>query len=227
MATTTESEWLPLLLQTSDPLFPTGAYAHSFGLEEMVRLGVVKNEESLRQFLLTQVIPALQNFELPLLRFVHEDAMGRNVEGICGIDADLDAWKIGRELREASTQMGSRRLQMLLKIAPTPLLEEFSGRNSSNHHLVVFGLQMAGSPLDAALIAYLYQSLAAFCSASLKLIRIGQDGCQRVLANCLEEVSSVIHDSKKIAREDCGWFNPLLEIASMRHEFAFERLFIS
>jgi len=224
---TTDSEWLPLLLQTSDPLFPTGAYAHSFGLEEMVRVGVVKNEETLRHFLLTQVLPALENFELPLLRFVHEAAVGGQLERICEIDADLDAWKIGRELREASMQMGSRRLQMLLKIAPMPLLEEYAARNSSNHHLVVFGLQMAGSPLDAALIAYLYQSLAAFCSSSLKLIRIGQDGCQRVLASCLKEVTGVVSNSKQIARQDCGWFNPLLEIASMRHEFAFERLFIS
>jgi len=224
---TTESEWLPLLLQTSDPLFPTGAYAHSFGLEEIVRLGVVKDEDSLRQFLLTQVMPALQNFELPLLRLVHESALGHQIEEICKIDADLDAWKIGRELRDASVQMGSRRLQMLLKIAPTPLLEEYSARNSSNHHLVVFGLQMSGSPLDAALIAYFYQSLAAFCSASLKLIRIGQDGCQRVLASCLREIPCGVQNSKQIARKDCGWFNPLLEIASMRHEFAFERLFIS
>ena len=28
------SPWLAFVLQTSDPLFPTGAYAHSLGLEE-------------------------------------------------------------------------------------------------------------------------------------------------------------------------------------------------
>jgi len=224
---TIDSEWLALVLQTGDPLFPTGAYAHSLGLEEVVRLGLVCDEKSLRQFLVNQVLPALQNFELPLVRFVHEAAIRNNLDEICGIDADMDAWKIARELREASSQMGSRRLQMLLKVASTPLLQNFAQRDSRNHHLVVFGIQMAGVPLDAALTAYLYQSLAAFCSASLKLIRIGQDGCQRVLAGCLGSVSAVVSESKTVSREECGWFNPLLEIASMRHEFAFERLFIS
>lgn len=224
MATT---EWLALVLQTSDPLFPTGAYAHSLGLEELVRLGIVRDEESLREFLLNQILPALQNFELPLLRFAHEAAVQADLEALCEIDSDLSAWKIGRELREASLQMGGRRLQMLLKIAPTPVLEGFAQRNSSNHHLVIFGIQMAQAPLDAALTAFLYQSLAAFCSAALKLIRIGQDGCQRVLAGCLASAPTAVEQSKKIGREECGWFNPLLEIASMRHEFAFERLFIS
>ena len=43
--------WLPALLQTSDALFPTGAYAHSLGFEESVRLGIVRDEDSLRAFL--------------------------------------------------------------------------------------------------------------------------------------------------------------------------------
>src|SRR4051812_34213231 len=51
-------EWLPFLLQTADALFPTGAYAHSLGFEESVRLGFVRDEASLRRFLLEQIIPA-------------------------------------------------------------------------------------------------------------------------------------------------------------------------
>ncbi len=40
----TDLPWLPFLLQTSDALFPTGAYAHSLGFEEIVRLRVVTDE---------------------------------------------------------------------------------------------------------------------------------------------------------------------------------------
>ena len=41
-----ELPWLPFLLQTADALFPTGAYAHSLGFEEIVRLDVVRDESS-------------------------------------------------------------------------------------------------------------------------------------------------------------------------------------
>jgi len=41
------------------------------------------------------------------------------------------------------------------------------------------------------------------------------------------EAKEAVAASLGVAREDAGCFNPLLEIASMRHERAFERLFIS
>jgi urease accessory protein UreF len=36
-----------------------------------------------------------------------------------------------------------------------------------------------------------------------------------------------VQASLEVEREEAGWFDPLLEIAAMRHEFADERLFIS
>jgi urease accessory protein len=99
----------------------------------------------------------------------------------------------------------------------------------AGHHLVVCGLQASAEsmPLTAALTAYYYQSLAAICAAAMKLIRIGQEGCQRVLRAACTEAKVVVAASLNVGREDAGCFNPLLEIASMRHERADERLFIS
>jgi urease accessory protein len=57
--------WLPLLLQTSDAFFPTGAYAHSLGFEEYARLGGVKTEGDLQRYATEQILPALENQELP------------------------------------------------------------------------------------------------------------------------------------------------------------------
>ncbi|MCX6976536.1 MAG: hypothetical protein NTX04_01075 [Verrucomicrobia bacterium] len=76
-------------------------------------------------------------------------------------------------------------------------------------------------------VAYFYQAVASICAASLKLIRIGQDGVQRVLQVALKETQQVVGGSLLVERASAGWFNPLLEIAAMRHERAEERLFIS
>lgn len=220
-------EWLPFLLQTGDPLFPTGAYAHSLGLEELARLGVVRDEATLLDFFLGQAVPALAHFELPHLRAAHAAAGRGDVPALCALDCRLAAWKVARELREASMQLGARRLRTLLQIDPCELLRRCEAELPWKHHLVVFGAQMRAVPLEAVLAAWFYQSLAGSCGAAMKLIRIGQEGCQRALRAALAEAPRAVKDSLAVAEEEAGWFNPLLDIASMRHETARERLFIS
>jgi urease accessory protein len=222
--------WLPFLLQTADALFPTGAYAHSLGFEEIVRFGAVKDEASLGRFLTTQILPAQEHHELPYLRFAFATP---GLDELCAVDREIDAWKLAREARDASAQLGVRRLTALRKISNTPELAAFAeaiaGGRASGHHLVVCALQarVGGIPLEAALATYAYQSLAAICAAALKLIRIGQDGCQRTLRAALADLDAVVQRSLLVPRRDAGWFNPMLEIASLRHAYADERLFIS
>ena len=223
-------DWLPFLLQTADALFPTGAYAHSLGFEESVRLGLVRDEGSLLEFLQRQIVPAQTRQELPYLRFAFD---AETLDELCAVDGEISAWKLAREAREASAQLGGRRLKALRNISDSPVLAEFDeaiqkGR-ALGHHLVVCGLQarVESMPLAAALMTYFYQSFAAICAAAMKLIRIGQDGCQRVLRAASAQTQDVVATSLAVARKDAGCFNPLLEIASMRHERAEERLFIS
>ncbi len=226
-------EWLPFLLQTADALFPTGAYAHSLGFEESVRLGVVIDEGTLRSFLCEQIAPAQREQELPYLRFAFDAAADGDLAALRRLDIEITAWKLAAETREASAQIGTRRLRALRIIHDAPLLAALEKLIAADacwgHHLVVCGMQAAieGIPLRAALTTYYYQSLTAVCGAAMKLIRIGQDGCQRVLRAAVALTPSVIEASLIVSREEAGWFNPLLEIASLRHERAEERLFIS
>jgi urease accessory protein len=224
-------DWLRLVLQTSDPLFPTGSYAHSFGFEEFARLSGVSDEGGLRRFLDLQILPALTYQELPYLRFAHGCSAANDLPGLVTLDREVNAWKIPFELRAASLRLGTRRLDILLKTIPNPLLAALSKQIAAGvmpgHHITISGAQYGAIPLEAALMTYLYQTLSSYCVAALKFIRIGQEACQRVLAACLERAPSVLRDSLEIERPQAGCFNPLLEIASMRHETAFERLFIS
>ena len=222
--------WLPTLLQTTDALFPTGAYAHSLGFEELMRLCGIRDEAGLREMVDEHVLPVLMHQELPYLRFAFDAGSG---SALWEIDREISAWKVPRELREASIQIGRRRLAALRAVGDGALYQDFAlaiaGGKAAGHHLTVSAVQALteGFPLSASLATYVYQSVAGLCSASLKLIRIGQEGCQRVLRHALAQTERVVEVSLSVEREDAGWFDPLLEIASMRHEFANERLFIS
>ncbi len=225
------ADWLPSLLQTADPLFPTGAYAHSFGLEEFVRLGGVQNEKSLTLFLTDHLLPQLERAELPYLRFGIDAA--NSMEDLCALDSEINAWKLAAESRLASCQIGTRRLTALLTTSNDARLlaytEAIKNRRAHGHHICACALQASvqNTPLEAALLVYGYQSLAGACTAALKLVRIGQDACQRSLSNALRGLPSAVTNSLKILRGDAGCFSPILEIAAMRHAFANERLFIS
>ena len=229
----TGGPWLPFFLQTADALFPTGSYAHSLGFEEIVRLGIVRDEATLKTFLLEHILPAQRAQELPYLRFAHNAATAGDISKLCEIDMEISAWKLAAETREASAQLGTRRLTALRAIANTSLLQSFSEAvrtgAARGHHLVVCALQasMEGVPIRFALGAAAYQALAAICTAALKLIRIGQNGVQRALRSACLEIEPTIELSFSVHRHGAGWFNPLLEIASMRHARAEERLFIS
>ena len=228
-----EFPWLPFLLQTADALFPTGAYAHSLGFEETVRLGVVRDEATLRDFLLDQIVPAQREQELPFLRFAFEAASEGHLAELRRLDLEISAWKLAPETRDASAQLGGRRLKALRAISAAPLLCAFDALIAHGvcrgHHLVVCALQanVENIPLHAALLTYFYQSLAATCAAALKLIRIGQDGCQRAWGEAATTAEATIAASLGAPRTSAGWFNPMLEIASLRHARADERLFIS
>jgi urease accessory protein len=223
------TRWLAPLLQNCDSLFPSGAYAHSAGLEEMVRLGMVTNETTLLAFLEDQVVPALENLELPYVHAAYLAGQAGDLDVLREIAEEISAWKLCRESREASLQMGRGRLAAARKIFPHPLLEALGESSVPSHLIVIYGWQMAAVeiPAPVALSGFYYQAMAGFCSASLKLIRIGPEGAQRALAKTLEHSHEIVEAALSIPREDAGWFGPLLEIGTMRHERAEERLFIS
>ena len=232
------TSWLAALLQTADSLFPTGAYAHSGGLETVVASGVVNDARSLSAFLRGRIVPMLANYELPYLGFAWAAAQTDDLAVLTALDREFGASKLPREAREASVQIGNQRLRMLARALPRAeaggvTAETFGAvvarGEADGHAAIVCGLQAhcQGAPVEAAMTAYFYGSLSGYCSAALKLIRIGQEGCQGVLSECLALAPSTVAHALAVPREEAGWCDPALEIAAARHERAFARLFIS
>ena len=213
------------LLQANDSQYPSGAYAHSLGLEELVEAGVVQSAADLEKFLGTQVVPALLAFEIPFFTAAHDAATHDNIEALRQLDAELDAWRLAAETRHASRTMGSRRLELLRKLDDAAFVAAYAEPTTPCHHLVVSAIETRGLPLRLAARAFVFQSLSGFCYASMKLIRIGQSVCQQILRTLLSQIGQQI--DKALDQSVQGWFNPLLEIASLRHARAPARLFIS
>ena len=216
--------WL-WLMQANDSQYPSGAYAHSYGLEELVEAAVVTDAPSLERFLETQVIPALLNFDLPWFTLAHQAALEEDSARLLELDSELDAWRLPAETRDASRRIGSRRLELLRQLAPSPLVETHHAARPFSHHLIVTAIELATLPAAIAARAFAFQTISGFATASMKLMRLGQSACQTIVRRSLDRVGSELDTA--LSQPPDGWFNPLLEIASLRHARAHARLFIS
>ena len=235
MPETKNFEWLGGLIQTTDTLFPSGGYAHSYGLEELVAQGRIRSGKDLEEFLMTDVLPALQNLELPYLRFCSEAVSNRELEELISLNEEISAWKLTREIREAGKSQGSQMMRMIREIYQCPVSAEFqkmlgkSGEHCQQITATALLRNAQEAPLVSSMTAWIYQAVSNFCSASIKLLRLGEVACQKIIHRSLEKqkIQKVISNSLEVNRGNSGFFNPLLDLASARHELAFSRLFIS
>ena len=235
LVTSTHFEWLGGLLQTTDTLFPSGGYAHSYGLEEMVALGRVKSKQDLEEFLMQQILPSLEKLELPYLRYSVETLGRDNLNELLILNEEISAWKLTREIRDAGKSQGAQLLRMILEIHPCPICQQFrkllqkSGDQCQQIIATALLRNAQKTPLASSLIAWVYQTISNFCSAAVKLLRLGELACQKIIHRCIsgEKVQRLLSNSLSVKREDAGFFNPMLDLASARHELAFSRLFIS
>lgn len=240
-----EVAWIAGMLQMGDTFYPTGAYAHSFGLEGMIEQGVVGDRETLREFLVRSALPALRQAELPVV--IHAwKALGAVVgRAMGGGDSDAEWRKVGelcvlasalksaKEARFAAENIGRQRVELAAKLRGHPLAVEFVRRAEAEKWpyspaiAAALEARVLGAPLEAALASVYYANIAGLLAAAMKLLRLGQNGAQTLLTEMMMRAPEIVATAKTVPVEEIGWFNPWLDIAAARHERAAARLFIS
>jgi urease accessory protein len=229
----TDTAWLLGLLQASDTLYPTGAYAHSFGLEGMIDAGVVRDRATLRAFLLNSVLPSLRNVDLPLAVHAWKAFGSRDWPAVGQVCALASALRAPRELRAAAEAIGRQRVELLAHVHQAGLAREFlrrAGEARWPHCTAVSAALEArvhGAPLAAVLAGVCYAAVAGVIAAATKLLRLGQNAAQSLLTETVALCPAMVGPACEPPLDEIGWFNPWLDAASARHETAAARLFIS
>jgi len=225
--------WLCGLLQAGDSFFPTGSYAHSYGLEGLVQEGVVRDRATLREFIFLSALPALRQTELPLAAHAWRAFAEPDWTAIGELCVLSSALKSPREARIASENIGRQRAELAANLRDSALGRELLRRSIENQWPGATAVSAAlegrvlGAPLPAVLAGVTYATLASLLSAAMKLLRLGQNGAQSLLTEALATAPGLISAAEETPREEIGWFNPWLDIAAARHETADTRMFIS
>lgn len=221
------------LLHFADSAFPTGGYAHSFGLEHYCQAGIVRDRDGLERFLVMQLEgsggPCDGTAVAGALR-----AVGRgDVEACRRLDETLEAMKVVKEFREGSRQMGRQTLRVAVALTGDQqlagYLDDVDADRTPGHHAIAFGMVagILGWDAKAAAMAFLYSTTALLVGAALRLLPMGQVEGQGVLWSLHPVIERVAQDAAERAPDDLWSFTPGLDIQGMLHERLDARLFRS
>jgi urease accessory protein len=224
------------MLQLADSFFPTGAYAHSLGLEAMVRRGLVRNASDLAEVLAGQlewsVVPSDGVALLNAHRIARSGGEGNLVE-IVAIDRQLHAMKLARELRNASTQVGRRILTETKAFAPAGCHQAYAALvvagESPGCSAVALAVTTAGLgiPADLALGAFCHGYLVGVLGAAMRLLPLSHAQIQGIHHELQPLVARLAIDVADRHWTDMTTFAPELDLAAIAHEGDDVRMFAS
>ena len=221
------------LLHFADSAFPTGGYAHSFGLEHYCQAGLVRDRDGLERFLVMQLEGSGGPCDATAVAGALRAAGREDLEACRQLDAALEAMKVVKEFREGSRQMGRQTLRVAVALTGdrnlAVHLDDVNADRTSGHHAVAFGMVAGtlGWDAKAAAIAFLYSTTALLVGAALRLLPMGQVEGQGVLWSLHPVIERVAQDAAERGPEDLWSFTPGLDIQGMLHERLDARLFRS
>ncbi|WP_158743995.1 urease accessory protein UreF [Acidisphaera sp. L21] len=216
----TTSTTLPLLLTWLSPAFPTGAYAYSHGLEWAIEARDVTDEATAAAWLADVLAHGAGRTDAILLRHAHRATTADTLAEIA-------------ELAAAAQPCAERRLETLAqgtafalagKVWGAPLLAAQAGQVA--YPVAVGSLAAAhGVAEDDATTGLLHAFAANLVSAAVRLVPLGQTAGLRILAGLAPLITAIAHDTATAGLDDIGGACFRSDIAAMRHETQYTRLF--
>jgi urease accessory protein len=208
------------LLAWLSPAFPTGAYAYSHGLEWAVDCGDITDGETLNGWLADVLAHGSGRNDAILLRHAHRANDDRDaLNDIAELAAAIAP---SRERRAETLDQGAAFIAAAAAWQPPDLPPHVA-------YPVVVGALAGRHAIDedATTAAYLQAFATNLISAAVRLVPLGQSTGLRVLARLEPTILDVAGSSRTGTLDDLGGCTFRSDLAAMRHETQYTRLFRS
>lgn len=215
-----------MLLQHGDSQFPSGAFAFSAGLEGLFDDRVVA-AQGLQSIITSMLRSRWAPFDRVAVRRSWRVANER--AALRSIDSELEAMLLAPVDREGSRRAGAALLTTHLRLN-TPgavrLREDVNDGLVHGHRCMLEGSLWRGLGLDETQAALLsgFGFVNALGTAAVRMGHLGALAQQRLVASLLPEIASFAEQSLG-PEPKLSAFNPLAEIAMMRHPGRHQNLF--
>lgn len=227
MATATDHGSLYRLLSWLSPSYPVGAYTYSHGLEWAVESGTVRDAEALAVWL--DGVLRFGGGRSDAIFFAHA-WRAADAAAVLELNELAVALSPSAERRLETTAQGRAFLSATRHAWPTPALAAFDAVAPEQvAYPVVVAVAAAGHgvPLTAALAAYLHAFLANLVSAGVRLIPLGQSAGLALVARFEATLAQLTDEAMSASLDGVGGCALAADLASIRHETQYSRLFRS
>jgi urease accessory protein len=225
-----EAAALYRLMTWLSPAFPVGAFSYSSGIEWAVEAGDIGDAASLRDWLATMLADGPGFCDGVFLAHAHRAASSDDDSALREI-AELAAAFVPSRERQLETASQGRAFIDIARAAWNcdGLDQTIAHCDGAIVYPVAVGLVSAahGIPLAPTMHAFLHALSSNWISAGARLIPLGQTDSQRVLALLEAVVVSTATRALQASLDDLGSATFRADLAGMRHETQYTRLFRS
>jgi urease accessory protein len=220
---------LPLLIWLS-PTFPVGAFAYSHGLEWAVEAGDLVDAPSLKDWLIDLLAFGAPRSDAILFAAAFRAVEAADWPELMEINALAVALTASAERRLETTAQGGAFVAAARAAWDCEPLRRFEAAPEGG---VAYPIAVAAAasahalPLDMSLKAFILAQVANLVSAALRLGPIGQTDGQKILAALLPRIEDLAHEARTAGLAGLGGCAFRSDIAAMRHETQYSRLFRS
>lgn len=206
--------------------FPTGGFSHSSGLEAALKVNLIHDSESLKEFMLCCLENA-GSFLMPFVKESHQQYM--DVPSLVELDQLCEACTSNHVAKRASTRQGRSLLDTSTKVFNKPSLEALDNKLPHRHLPVVFGTVCASLnvSLHSACVAFLYMTVRTVLASAVRLDKVGPIEAQKIQTDIQTEIPVVLERYKQVLSEDARLIYPHIDIIQNVHDTMFTKLFYS
>jgi len=218
------------LMAWFSPSYPIGAFSYSSGIEWAVEAGDISDADTLLDWLKVMISDGAGFCDGVFFSHAWRACTTSNDDALRMVIELAAALTPSRERFLETTAQGRAFLDATLAAWPcTTLVRCAAMGEDALAYPVVAGAAAAGHhiSLELALPAYLQALAANWVSAGLRLIPLGQTDGQRVIAALEPIVAATAKRAIAAALDDVGSAAFRVDLASMRHETQYTRLFRS
>jgi len=225
-----EAAALYRLMTWLSPSFPVGAFSYSSGIEWAVEAGDITDAASLRGWLAAVLTEGSGFCDGVFLVHSHRAASEHDGAILKDVAELAAAFVPSRERQLETTSQGRAFIEIARAAWNSPGLDAMvTACDGPIVYPVAVGLVSAahGIPLAPSLHAFLHAVIANWISAGARLIPLGQTDSQRVLAALEPDVAATAARAGAASLDDLGSATFRADLASLRHETQYTRLFRS
>jgi urease accessory protein len=218
------------LLTWLSPSFPVGAFSYSSGIEWAVEAGDITDATSLRQWLSSMLTDGAGICDGIFLAYVYRAASSGDDALLADLAELASAFVPSRERHLETAAQGRAFIEIARAAWHNALLDRLvASCKASIVYPVAVGLVSAAHaiPLAPTLHAFLHAVTSNWISAGARLVPLGQTDSQRLLAALEPVVGDTARRALTASLDDLGSATFRADLASMRHETQYTRLFRS